>query len=225
VLSTEEVRVFRERAPRCKISVAVVCAPAETGEVLEAELVNLSTSGMFVATAHRLEVGTVVAFKFTVDEGLVALSGSAEVARIGQEPGGLGFRFLSLDQGGTELVARLVAVGEGSAAEELAGIEYGPGSVRVRLSRETARLFTYNPLLHIGVGGCFLPTERDVPHGAGFQVDILDDADVLILRCKAKVAAKQDRRIGLRLIDVERPALQALRAHVARLSSPPSASR
>ena len=31
-LSADEVRAFTERAPRCKVSVAVVCAPAEAGD-------------------------------------------------------------------------------------------------------------------------------------------------------------------------------------------------
>jgi len=39
------------------------------------------------------------------------------------------------------------------------------------------------------------------------------------VRCKAKVAAKQDRWIGLRFLDVDRSALQALRAEVARLGA------
>jgi hypothetical protein len=257
-LSEDEVRAFAERAPRCKVSVAVVCAPAATGETLDAELVNVSQSGMLVATANLLDVGTEVAFQFTLDDGVVALSGSAEVMRVSDQPPGLGLRFVSLDEAGQILVARLVEIAledgglrppesvaggfgnpprvpnsiaaetsepVGGAARAMpAEIEYGHGSVRIRLSRATARYFTYNPLLHIGVGGCFLPVDRDVPLGAGYQVDICDDADRLLLRCKAKVAAKQEGRIGLRLIDVERPALQALRAHIASLSPSPASN-
>jgi hypothetical protein len=40
----------------------------------------------------------------------------------------------------------------------------------------------------------------------------------LIVRCKAKVAAKQDRWIGLRFLDIERGALHALRTEVGKLS-------
>ena len=224
------MRAFTDRAPRCKVSVAVVCAPAATGETLDAELVNLSESGMLVATASLLPIGTEVAFQFTLDDGVVALSGNAAVMRVNDQPPGLGLRFVSLDEGGQVLVARLVEV-----ASETSGpvdgervvpddIEYGHGSVRIRLSAATARYFTYNPLLHIGMGGCFLPAERDVPLGAGYQVDICDERDRLLLRCKAKVAAKQEGRIGLRLIDVERPALLALRAQIAALSASPPAN-
>jgi hypothetical protein len=90
----------------------------------------------------------------------------------------------------------------------------------VRLTAATASFFTYNPLLHVGIGGCFIPAESDVPLGTAYQLDILDGADRLLLRCRAKVAAKQDRFIGLRFLDVERSVLQALRAEVAKLSGP-----
>ena len=61
----------------------------------------------------------------------------------------------------------------------------------MRLTAATAGFFTYNPLLHVGVGGCFLPAETDVPLGTGYQLDILDGSERVIMRCKAKVAAKQ----------------------------------
>ena len=76
-------------------------------------------------------------------------------------------------------------------------------------------------LLHVGIGGCFLPAETDVPLGTGYQMDILDGEDRLLVRCKAKVAAKQDRWIGVRFLEIERSALQALRAEIAKLASPP----
>ncbi len=90
--------------------------------------------------------------------------------------------------------------------------------MRVRLTAATAGFFTYNPLLHVGVAGCFLPAETDVPLGTGYQLDILDENDRSLLRCKAKVAAKQERWVGLRFLDFERSALQALRAEIAKLS-------
>ena len=90
--------------------------------------------------------------------------------------------------------------------------------MRVRLSAATARYFTYNPLLHIGVGGCFLPADGNVPLGTGYELNVVDGDDRLLLRCRAKVAATQERRIGLRFIEAEREALQALRAEIARVS-------
>ena len=100
-----------------------------------------------------------------------------------------------------------------------AAVEFEHGSVRVQLSAATAVYFTYNPLLHIGVGGCFLPADSDVPLGTGYQVDILDQRDQLLVRCRAKVAAKQDRWVGLRFIGLDRATLQLLRAEIAKLST------
>ena len=61
-------------------------------------------------------------------------------------------------------------------------------------------------------------SSRNVPLGTGYQLDVLDGDDRPLLRCKAKVAAKQERWVGLRFLDFERSALQALRAEIAKLS-------
>jgi hypothetical protein len=226
-LSSDEVRAFTDRAPRCTVSVAVSCTPAQAGPGLEMELVNVSSSGMFVASTKLLEIGTAIAFEFKLDDGVVALRGSAEVVR--RELRGMGLRFVNLDQTGEDLLARLIEATGASMEVASPEVEYGHGSVRVRLSPATARFFTYNPLLHIGVGGCFLPAEGAVPLGTGYELSVVDGADRLLLRCQAKVAATQERRIGLRFLGVEREVLQALRAEIARVSvktpaKPPSTS-
>ena len=224
-LSADEVRAFTDRAPRCKVAVAVVCAPTESGEELSGELVNLSSSGMLIASTRQLAVGAEVAFKLPLDDGVVVLSGRGVVVRIVSDPEGMGLRFLSLDGSGRELVDRLVEAGAGAPEMPTApgyapaAIEFEHGSVRIRLSVATALYFTYNPLLHIGVGGCFVPAEIDVPLGTGYQLDILDASDQLLVRCRAKVAAKQDRWLGLRFIGVDRATLQLLRAELAKLST------
>jgi hypothetical protein len=224
-LSADEVRAFTERAPRCKVAVAVVCAPTEAGDQLSGELVNLSSSGMLIAGESKLAIGAEVEFKFQLDDGVVALSGRGEVVRKVSDPPGTGLRFVSLDGAGRELVDRLVEAGAGAPevptvpGYAAAAVEFEHGSVRVRLSATTAVYFTYNPLLHIGVGGCFLPAETDVPLGTGYQLDILDARDQLLVRCRAKVAAKQERWLGLRFIGVDRATLLMLRAEVAKLST------
>jgi hypothetical protein len=232
-LSADEVRVLIARAPRCRVAIAVLWAPttnpdgtpAEAVAELAAELVNVSRSGMLVAGVRPFEVGTHVEFQFRMDE-VVALRGTAEVARVDPhaQPPQVGLRFVALDADAEELLARLIDAG--SSAPEIptapgyapSAVEYEHGSIRVRLSPATALYFTYNPLLHIGVAGCFLPAERDVPLGTGYQLDILDEAEHLLLRCKATVAAKQEGRIGLRFVDVAREALHELRARVAAVS-------
>ena len=122
----------------------------------------------------------------------------------------MGLRFVMLDGAARSLVERLVQASDAAPEVPTApgyappAVEFEHGSVRVRLTAATASFFTYNPLLHVGMGGCFLPAETDVPLGTGYQLDILDGGDRLIVRCKAKVAAKQDRWIGLRFLDIER---------------------
>jgi uncharacterized protein (TIGR02266 family) len=223
LLSTDEVRAFIERAPRCKVRVAVLCQPAPggtaspAGEFVEAQLVNLSRTGMFLACQKLLAVGDTVEFQFSLDEQMVVLQGAAEVVRIDQTgERGMGLRFTKVDEAGRQLIDRIVEV----AATEppRAPVEYDHGTVRIVLSPATAAYFTYNPLLHIGVGGCFIPCDEDVPLGTGYQVDIVDPGGQRVLRCKAKVAAKQERRIGIRLVDVDRDELLKLRREVAKLS-------
>jgi hypothetical protein len=236
-LSSAEVRAFTARAPRCRVAIGVVCrprgAPAGTAaeRAIDAELVNLSTSGMLLRGQTQLEIGTVVEFQFALDDGKVPLSGSAEVVR--RDAGVMGMKFVALGSGGAELVARLVEAGvTGPEVPTSPGyaepaVEYEHGSVRVRLLPTTAIFFTYNPLLHIGVGGCFLPAEGEVPLGTGYLLQVMDRDDRLLLRCKTKVAARQERWIGLRFMDVSPDELRPLRAELAKMSSmsslPPSA--
>jgi hypothetical protein len=79
VLTNDEIRAFPVRAPRARVSVAVPCLPAGglPSQAIEAELVNISRSGMFVATGERLAVGTIVEFSFKLDDELLALQGRA----------------------------------------------------------------------------------------------------------------------------------------------------
>jgi hypothetical protein len=233
-LSPDEVRVLTARAPRCRVAIAVLCAPAtanpdgtpaDTAAELAAELVNVSRSGMLVTGVRPFEVGTSVEFQFRMDE-VVALRGTAVVARVEADvhPARVGLRFVALDAEAEDLLARLIDAGAAPPEIPTApgyaapAVEFEHGSIRVRLSAATALYFTYNPLLHIGVAGCFLPADRDVPLGTGYQLDIFDEGDHLLLRCKATVAAKQEGRIGLRFVDVPREALHELRARVVAAS-------
>lgn len=231
-LSAAEVRAFTERAPRCRVAIGVVCRPrgapagAAGARAIDAELVNLSTSGMLLRGTSQLEIGTVVEFQFALDDGSVALTGSAEVVR--RDVGAIGMKFVALGTGGAELLARLVEAGMAgpevptSPGYAQPAIEYEHGTVRVRLLPTTAIFFTYNPLLHIGVGGCFLPAEGQVPLGTGYLLQVTDREDRLLLRCKTKVAARQERWIGLRFMDVSPDELRPLRVALANMSSFPA---
>ena len=239
-LTTDEVRAFIDRAPRAKVRVHVLYQPPGLAESVETELVNLSRSGMFLASAGKLlEIGIVVGFQFTLDDGQVVMKGTAEVARLSPDgERGMGLRFVDLDAEARGLVDRIVDANsrepaplpfeeEDTSRQALPGgraVEYGHGTVRITLSGATAAYFTYNPLMHIGIGGCFIPAEVDVPLGTGYQLDIVDAKGGLVLRCKGRVAAKQERRIGIRFIDVDRASLLKLRGEIAKLgttTSPP----
>jgi uncharacterized protein (TIGR02266 family) len=243
-LTTDEVRAFIDRAPRCKVSIHVLYQPAgqpaDKDATVETRLVNLSTSGMYLASrGPLLDVGAQVEFQFSLDDGLVVMKGTAEVMRVARDGDerGMGLRFVALDAESRALVDRIVDVNsrdpapvpveeEETARQQLPGgraVEYGHGTVRIVLSSVTAAYFTYNPLMHIGIGGCFIPAEADVPLGTGYQLDIVDAGGHLILRCKGKVAAKQERRIGIRIVDLDRAALLRLRAEIAKLGPPPTA--
>jgi len=243
-LTTDEVRAFIDRAPRCKVRISVlyqaVGADEAPTEGVETQLVNLSRSGMFLASRGKLlDRGVTVAFSFTLDDGLVVMKGTAEVVRLALDgERGMGLRFVELDPETRQLVDRIVEMNSRepvpvpyeeedtirTAAPGQRAVEYGHGTVRLTLTAATAAYFTYNPLMHIGIGGCFIPAEGDVPLGTGYQLDILDASGHVLLRCKARVAAKQERRIGIRFVDLDRASLLKLRAEIAKLG-PPIAAR
>ena len=168
--------MFADRAPRCRVSVQVLCTIPGEGdgaEFLEAELVNVSSSGMLV-DRHPLPIGAEVEFQFKLDDGVVALSGRAEVVRTvasrrGWVSGSSRWTAPRAARTPPDRSRRRGARDSDRARVRAAAVEFEHGSVRVRLSAATARFFTYNPLLHVGVGGCFLPAETDVPLGTGYQ--------------------------------------------------------
>jgi PilZ domain len=246
-LTTDEVRAFIDRAPRCKVQIHVLYQPlgavpgsAPASEGVDTQLVNLSRSGMFLASRGKLlDVGVTVGFQFTLDDGLIVMKGTAEVVRLSLDgERGMGLRFVDLDAEARALVERIVDANSRepvpvpyeeedtlrTAAPGARAVEYDHGTVRITLSSATAAYFTYNPLMHIGIGGCFIPADGDVPLGTGYQLDIIDPSGHLILRCKGRVAAKQERRIGIRLVDLDRASLLKLRAEIAKLG-PPLAAR
>src|SRR4051794_37478334 len=97
-LTTDEVRAFVDRAPRCNVRVHVLYQPPGKASTVETQLVNMSRSGMFLAARGALlEVGVIVEFQFSLDDGVVVLKGTAEVVRLSLEgERGMGLRFVAL---------------------------------------------------------------------------------------------------------------------------------
>ena len=146
-LTTDEVRAFIDRAPRCKVQIHVLYQPPGADDKVETQLVNLSRSGMFLASRGKLlDIGVVVGFQFTLDDGLVVMQGTAEVVRLSIEgERGMGLRFVDLDADSRVLVDRIVDANsrepapvpfeeEDTIGHSLPGgraVEYGHGTIRI----------------------------------------------------------------------------------------------
>ena len=160
-LTTAEVRAFIDRAPRCKVQIHVLYQPPGVTDTVETHLVNLSRSGMFLASRGKLlDVGVTVEFKFSVDDELVVMQGTAQVVRLSLDgERGMGLRFVDLDAESRRLVDQIVDMNSRepvpvpyeeedtmrTAVPGQRAVEYGHGTVRITLSSATAGYFTYNP--------------------------------------------------------------------------------
>jgi uncharacterized protein (TIGR02266 family) len=75
--------------------------------------VNISRSGMFLASADPRPVGTIVDFELALADGLSLLRGKGEVVRVTSGPvAGMGVRFRELDQEARRFLDRIVQVNE-----------------------------------------------------------------------------------------------------------------
>ena len=79
----------------------------------ETQSVNISRSGMFVASDKPGQVGTLVDFEFGLEDGLCLLKGKGEVVRVTQQPvSGMGVRFRELDEESRRCIERIVEINE-----------------------------------------------------------------------------------------------------------------
>jgi uncharacterized protein (TIGR02266 family) len=97
-------------------------------------------------------------------------------------------------------------------------ISFDGRNLRIALGPLTVHVFTQNPLLNVRTGGLFVPADEDVPLGTMFEVEIVDGGGGKMLAAKGKVVAKQELRVGIRLVDPDKDALVRLRAEVAKLA-------
>jgi uncharacterized protein (TIGR02266 family) len=162
---------------------------------------------------------------------------------------GMGVRFVSLDDANRALIARIIAVNNQEGRNSTLNFDFArratahtmpaaqddvtldppiPGtrpvhfdgrSLRVILGPLTAPHFTQNPLLNVRSGGFFVPADEDVPLGTIFQIEIVDGTGRAVVAGKGKVVAKQDLRVGIRLVDVDKEGLARLRTEVERYGS------
>jgi len=107
-----------------------------------------------------------------------------------------------------------------SSTLALPSVRWTSKSVSIILNPATAGFFVYNPLLNIKMGGFVIPCDTEIPLGAIFEVEINDMNGDLIVKGKGKVVARQERRAGLRLSDVDKQAMSRLTAEVNRMAPP-----
>jgi hypothetical protein len=235
----------REVSPRAARSAVVVPVRYKYESIIdfvETQSMNISRTGMFVTSAEAVPIGTTLEFEVALSDGFTLLKGKAEVARVSQTPRGLGVKFVQLDPASQKLITRIVEVNtlEGrkptvpmdfapldaspprtvsfpGAATAMGGVVWGEQEVVIQLNPVTVSYFVYNPLLNIRLGGFVVPAEREVPLGTLFSVSISTVAGESLFSGKGKVVAKHEKRLGIRLTDVEKPVLTRLQAEVSKL--------
>jgi uncharacterized protein (TIGR02266 family) len=231
------------RDPRAPVIVPIRYRYESIIDFVETQSANVSRSGMFVTTNEALPLGTVLDFEFALSDGFCLLKGKADVVRVSHTPPrGLGLRFQQLDAPSQKLIERIVEVnalegkrptvsmdfapveaGGGTRAGQapstgVGGVAWREGEVSIQLNPTTASYFVYNPLLNIRLGGFVVPSDREVPLGTVFSVTIASASGPVLFAGKGKVVAKHERRLGIRLTDVEKPVLARLQAEVTKLA-------
>jgi uncharacterized protein (TIGR02266 family) len=226
------------REPRAAVTVPVRYRYQSFIDFIETQSMNISRSGMFIASKASVPIGTGIDFEFSLADGFPLLRGRAEVTRISANPPGVGVRFDELDEPSRKLIDRIVEVNteEGkrpTVALDFAdvprtgtnprghtsvspGVEFNGRDLHVEINPGTAPYFTQNPLLNIRLGGFVVPSPEDVPLGTMFAVTIYDVQRAVLWNGRGKVVAKHEARLGIRLSEVPKDVLARLQAEVMR---------
>lgn len=239
---TASGRIPVAREPRAAMVVPIRYRYQSFIEFVETQSVNVSRSGMFVATADPLPVGTILDFQFTLADGFALLKGRAEVVRVTGGPvPGMGVRFQDLDEGSRTLIDRIVevnasegkkptvpaeladpgaapdfAAGRSGGTPAAAGLDFQSRELRVQINPATVGYFTNNPLLNIRLGGFVVPGPEEVPLGFVYSVTVHDVQGQILFVGRGKVVAKHDKRLGIRLVDADKATLGRLQTEIAR---------
>lgn len=207
----------------------------------DSQSVNLSRSGVFISCTDPRPVGTVIDFEFGLTDGLTLLKGKGEVVRVTSAPlTGMGVRFRELGDEARRFIDRVVQVNEqegrrsivpldfsgqaAGAANPLrgatnvqAGLAVDGRNMRIKLTPLTVGYFVNNPLLNIRLGGFVVPCDENVSLGALFDVAIEGLDGQSLFAGKGKVVAKQEHRLGVRLVEADKAVLARLQAEIGRL--------
>jgi hypothetical protein len=225
------------RDPRTPVVVPVRMRFQSFVDFIETQSMNMSRTGIFLVTREVLAVGTILDLELTLVDGFPLLRGKGEVMRVSTNPPGVGVKFRQLDETSQRLLEKIVEVNiqEGkrstvsldfnepatsgvrrAATGITAGIVFSGRDLRLQINPGTSGFFTNNPLLNIRLGGFVVPGAEDVPLGTIFNVTIEDASGAPLWTGKGKVVAKHEVRLGIRLTDVPKDALQRLQAEVTR---------
>jgi Tfp pilus assembly protein PilZ len=98
------------RDPRTALVVPVRFRYHSILDFADAQSLNLSRSGMFLAPSDPLPVGTIIDFELALVDGLPLLKGQGEVVRVSANPKGIGVKFQQLDDASRALLDRIVQV-------------------------------------------------------------------------------------------------------------------
>jgi uncharacterized protein (TIGR02266 family) len=228
------------RSARAQVVVPVRCKFESIIDFVETQSVNISRTGMYLTTTEVVPVGTVLDIEVGLEDGMSLLKGKAEVVRVGTTPPhGLGVRFVELDAASQRLVDRIVEVNTqegkrstvpldfanpdpargGSGPPSGAGVTWTDTSVAIDLNVQTVSYFVYNPLLNIRLGGFVVPSEKEVSLGTVFTVSITTAAGATLFQGKGKVVAKHEKRLGIRLTEVDKTVLGRLQTEVQKLAA------
>src|SRR5512138_692199 len=106
-------RIEVPREARYPLVVHVRLQYASILDFHESQSVNISRTGMFLASSSPAAVGTQVDFEFCLEDGLCLLKGKGQVVRVTQQPvSGMGVRFRELDEESRKCIARIVEINE-----------------------------------------------------------------------------------------------------------------
>src|SRR4051812_23254554 len=98
------------RDPRAAVTVPVRYRYQSFIDFVETQSMNVSRSGMFIASRTSVPIGTAIDFEFSLADGFPLLRGTAEVTRISANPAGVGVRFNLLDEPSRKLIDRIVEI-------------------------------------------------------------------------------------------------------------------
>jgi uncharacterized protein (TIGR02266 family) len=121
VLSTGEV----PRDPRVSVAAQVKVRYDSILDFHDSQSLNISRTGMFLASDKPGPVGSIVEFEFSLADGLSLLKGKGEVVRLTQSPvQGMGVRFRELDDDSRKCLESIVASNEREGRKSRVSLDF-----------------------------------------------------------------------------------------------------